>query len=132
MFQALRESPAWEIPAYEIIQYAENNAVDLIMMPTHGYGPFRSLLLGSTAAKVLHDAHCPVWTSAHIEETPLEARTEIHNILCAIELDTESSKLLRSPMNWRKHGRRSSNWFTPFPRTKRGLKSIWRGIIGPL
>jgi len=83
-------------PAYEIIQYAENNAVDLIMMPTHGYGPFRSLLLGSTAAKVLHDAHCPVWTSAHIEETPLEARTEIHNILCAIELDTESSKLLRS------------------------------------
>lgn len=55
-------------PAYEIVKYADENGVDLIMMPTHGYGKFRALLLGSTASKVLHDAHCPVWTSAHIEE----------------------------------------------------------------
>jgi nucleotide-binding universal stress UspA family protein len=83
-------------PAYEIIQYAEKNGVNLIMMPTHGYGKFRSLLLGSTAAKVLHDAHCPVWTSAHIEEIPVEARPEIHNVLCAIELAAETSELIRS------------------------------------
>ena len=83
-------------PAYEITQYAEKNAVDLIMMPTHGYGTFRSLLLGSTAAKVLHDAHCPVWTSAHIEQIPVEARTDIHNVLCAIELSAESVGLIRS------------------------------------
>lgn len=83
-------------PAFEIIQYAEKNGVDLIMMPTHGYGKFRSLLLGSTAAKVLHDAHCPVWTSAHIEEIPVEARTEIHNVLCAIELATETTELILS------------------------------------
>jgi nucleotide-binding universal stress UspA family protein len=83
-------------PAFEIIQYAEENGVDLIMMPTHGYGTFRSLLLGSTAAKVLHDSHCPVWTSAHIEEIPLEARTEIHNVLCAIELGAETVELIRS------------------------------------
>lgn len=83
-------------PAFEIIQYAEENAVDLIMMPTHGYGKFRGLLLGSTAAKVLHDAHCPVWTSAHVENIPPEARTEIHNILCAIELGTETVELIQS------------------------------------
>jgi nucleotide-binding universal stress UspA family protein len=83
-------------PAYEIAQYAEKNDVDLIMMPTHGYGPFRSLLLGSTAAKVLHDAHCPVWTSAHIEELPVEARTETHQILCAIEADAEAVELIRT------------------------------------
>jgi universal stress protein A len=83
-------------PAFEITQYAEENGVDLIMMPTHGYGTFRSLLLGSTAAKVLHDSHCPVWTSAHIEEIPLEARTEIHNVLCAIELGAETVELIRS------------------------------------
>jgi nucleotide-binding universal stress UspA family protein len=83
-------------PAFEIVQYAEENGVDLIMMPTHGYGKFRGLLLGSTAAKVLHDAHCPVWTSAHLDQIPLQARTEIHNILCAIELGTETVELIRS------------------------------------
>jgi nucleotide-binding universal stress UspA family protein len=83
-------------PAFEIVQYAEENGVDLIMMPTHGYGKFRGLLLGSTAAKVLHDAHCPVWTSAHLEQIPLQARTEIHNILCAIELGTETVELIHS------------------------------------
>jgi nucleotide-binding universal stress UspA family protein len=82
-------------PAFQIIQYAKDNQVDLIMMPTHGYGTFRSLLLGSTAAKVLHDAHCPVWTSAHIEQIPLAARTEIHNVLCAIELGAEGGELIR-------------------------------------
>ena len=83
-------------PAYEIAQYAQKNAVDLIMMATHGYGNFRSLLLGSTAAKVLHDTHCPVWTSAHIEEIPLVARTEIHTILCAIEVGAEAVELIRT------------------------------------
>jgi nucleotide-binding universal stress UspA family protein len=83
-------------PAYETVQYAEKHGTDLIMMPTHGYGPFRSLLLGSTAAKVLHDAHCPVWTSAHIEQIPEEARTEIHNILCAIELGAETVELIHT------------------------------------
>jgi len=83
-------------PAFEINQYAEDNGVDLIMMPTHGYGKFRGLLLGSTAAKVLHDSHCPVWTSAHIEQIPVEARTEIHNILCAIELGGETVELIQS------------------------------------
>ncbi len=72
-------------PAFEVAEYARENGVDLIMMPTHGYGPFRSLLLGSTAAKVLHDAHCPVWTSAHIENISPTAPTEIRNILCVIE-----------------------------------------------
>jgi nucleotide-binding universal stress UspA family protein len=83
-------------PAFQTIEYARENHVDLIMMPTHGYGTFRSLLLGSTAAKVLHDAHCPVWTSAHIEEISLQARTEIHNVLCAIELGAEGVELIRS------------------------------------
>ncbi len=83
-------------PAFEIVQYAEKNGVDLIMMPTHGYGKFRSLLLGSVAAKVLHDAHCPVWTSAHLEAIALEAHTEVHHILCAIELGGETVELMQA------------------------------------
>ncbi|MGA3187925.1 MAG: universal stress protein [Bryobacteraceae bacterium] len=80
-------------PAYEIIQYAGKNGVDLIMMPTHGYGPFRSLLLGSTVAKVLHDAHCPVWTAAHTENP--SAHSEIRNVLCALG-GSENVSLIRS------------------------------------
>lgn len=83
-------------PAFEIVDYAGKNDIDLIMMPTHGYGTFRSLLLGSAAAKVLHDAHCPVWTSAHKEEVPVEAHVDIHTILCAIELVPEAAGLIRS------------------------------------
>ncbi len=47
-------------PSASITTYAETHDVGLIMMPTHGYGKFRSLLLGSVTAKVLHDAKCPV------------------------------------------------------------------------
>ena len=43
-------------PATEIVRFAHNERVDLILMPTHGYGVFRRLLLGSVTAKVLHDA----------------------------------------------------------------------------
>jgi len=81
-------------PAFEIVDYAEKNGVDLIMMPTHGYGTFRSLLLGSVAAKVLHDAHCAVWTSAHTKD--FAGRTGIHSILCAIETGPGSVELLRA------------------------------------
>ena len=28
----------------------------------------RRLLLGSVTAKILHDAECPVWTAAHVDE----------------------------------------------------------------
>src|SRR5271157_1875198 len=42
-------------PARAIVEYAESEHIDLIMMPTHGYGPFRRLLLGSVTAKVLHE-----------------------------------------------------------------------------
>lgn len=36
---------------------------DLIMMPTHGHGPVRRFVLGSTTTKVLHDSDCAVWTA---------------------------------------------------------------------
>ncbi len=63
-------------PAEGILAYAKARAVDLIMMPTHGYGVFRSLLIGSVTAKVLHDAPCAVWTAAHTAEQRVEQRAE--------------------------------------------------------
>lgn len=44
----------------EIVRYAEQSSIDLIVVASHGYGPLRQLLLGSTAERVLHHAPCPV------------------------------------------------------------------------
>ncbi len=48
------------VAAREIVAYAKENAVDLIVMASHGYGPIRQILLGSTTERVLHHAPCPV------------------------------------------------------------------------
>ena len=70
-------------PGLKIVEFADANAVDLIMMPTHGFGLFRSLLIGSVTAKVLHDARCPVWTATHAEE---ERSLDMpRTILCAVD-----------------------------------------------
>jgi nucleotide-binding universal stress UspA family protein len=81
-------------PGQVIPDYAAREKVDLIMMPTHGYGSFRRFLLGSVTAKTLHDAHCPVWTSAHVLEAP-EPFAGYHTLLCAVDLTSNSLPLLR-------------------------------------
>ena len=44
----------------EIADYAGQVEAGLIIIPSHGRGPIRRLLLGSTADRVVHLAHCPV------------------------------------------------------------------------
>ena len=46
----------------EILHYAADNAIDMIVMGTHGRGPVEHLLLGSVAEKVVRKASCPVLT----------------------------------------------------------------------
>lgn len=76
-------------PEEVISHYAEEQGMDLIMMPTHGYGSFRSFLLGSVTAKVLHDAICPIWTGVHVEQiTPPSGKFE--NVMCAVDLTEKS------------------------------------------
>lgn len=82
-------------PATEIARYAEEHQVDLIMMPTHGYGNFRSLLLGSVAAKVLHDARCPVWTATHTQDPRLPEHLGCKNIMAAVDLTPETVAPIR-------------------------------------
>lgn len=47
-------------PAPAIVHYAQQNQIDLIVMPTHGRTGFTRLLLGSVAEEVLRHAPCPV------------------------------------------------------------------------
>jgi nucleotide-binding universal stress UspA family protein len=81
-------------PGAVITQYACSNNVNLIMIPTHGYGTFRRALLGSVTAKVLHDSALPVWTSAHAPEASHRAHPKPRYILCAIDLKPESRRTL--------------------------------------
>src|ERR1700756_672092 len=79
-------------PATEIAQTA-NKGFDMIIMPTHA-GFFRRMLVGSTVAKVLDSADCPVLTSRHTETIaprPLEHR----EWLCALGLGESSERVLR-------------------------------------
>jgi nucleotide-binding universal stress UspA family protein len=78
-------------PASRIVQKAHEANVNAILMPTHGYGPFRRFILGSTTAKVLHDADVPVWTGVHMADAA--ERTRIENILCAIDLGEASERV---------------------------------------
>jgi nucleotide-binding universal stress UspA family protein len=80
-------------PAEVIACYARQNAADLIMMPTQGYGAFRRMLLGSVTAKVLHDAACPVWTAAHDEE--IQPQAEWRRFLCAVDETARDAGLLK-------------------------------------
>jgi nucleotide-binding universal stress UspA family protein len=46
--------------ATEILDYAENNNVNLIVIGTKGGSTFKKILLGSVASSVLAHTHCPV------------------------------------------------------------------------
>ena len=82
-------------PANLITSFSQQNDVDLIVMPTHGYGKFRILLLGSVAAKVLHDASCAIWTAAHTEDPVQAKHIDCQSILCAVDLDRKYAALIR-------------------------------------
>ena len=49
-------------PFFEIVRYATEQSVDLIVIGTHGRGPIGHMLLGSVAEKVVRRAPCPVLT----------------------------------------------------------------------
>jgi nucleotide-binding universal stress UspA family protein len=81
-------------PVESIVEYVDKTGVDLVMLPSHGRGRFRSLLIGSVTAGVLHDVHCPVWTATHCDETP-PATAPYANVLCAVDLSHTAVEPLR-------------------------------------
>lgn len=77
-------------PSEVIRTLALHHKVDLVAMPTHGYGPFRRMLLGSLTAKVLHDLPIPVWTDAHSPDPSNRSHPLPRRILAAIDMKPES------------------------------------------
>src|SRR5690348_754718 len=85
--------------AVKIIECARERHVDLIMIPTHGLGVYRRLIIGSNTAKVLHDADCQVWTGVHLESAPPLESIACRRILCAVDLKPASARVLE----WAQH-----------------------------
>jgi len=66
-----------------IVQAAEEEKADLIMMPSYSL-TFYEFLMGSVTAKVLHGTERPVWTGAHAQGL-LRREFAIHSVLAAVE-----------------------------------------------
>jgi len=84
-------------PAHRIDVAIRERNVDLVVLPTHGHGLFRRLLLGSVTAKVLHDSAVPVLTGVHLEDKPPFASGRFERIACAVGIRERdhSEKALR-------------------------------------
>lgn len=57
-------------PAQELVDLAQREKVDLIVMGTHGRTGLSRLLMGSVAEEVVRKAPCPVFTLKQPTETP--------------------------------------------------------------
>ncbi|HEU0079035.1 MAG TPA: universal stress protein [Longimicrobiaceae bacterium] len=58
---AVREEVLWGgRPADEIVEFAEREWMDLVVIATHGHGALARALIGSTASSVARRAYCPV------------------------------------------------------------------------
>lgn len=65
-FRLRRELREGDPPA-EIVRFASEAEVDLVVMATHGYSGLTHALLGSVAERVVRKAPCPVLTVRHPE-----------------------------------------------------------------
>ncbi len=54
-------------PADEIVKFARENALDLVVVATHGRRGLRRLVLGSVAERVVRTAPCPVLAVRPVE-----------------------------------------------------------------
>jgi nucleotide-binding universal stress UspA family protein len=86
-------------PACKVVEYAHDHHVQVILMPTHGYGPFRRFILGSVTAKVLHDADCAVWTGVHLEQAPEFHSIQFQTIVAALDMGPQSRRTLEWAWN---------------------------------
>jgi universal stress protein A len=61
-------------PAQEILEYTREQAIDLIVIGSHGHGAFAQLLLGSVAERLIRHATCPVLT---VKATPVQPSADV-------------------------------------------------------
>lgn len=79
-------------PGEAIVRYAGDQAVDLVVMGTHGRRGVARALLGSVAAEVVRQAPCSVLTVRNDEPTP----SSIGRVLAPVDLSQYTEPLIRT------------------------------------
>ncbi|MEM1169008.1 MAG: universal stress protein [Cyanobacteria bacterium P01_H01_bin.35] len=59
-YQGINFTVAIRTPAPEILDYAQEKKVELIIIPSHGHTGIGRFLLGSVAERIVRYSHCPV------------------------------------------------------------------------
>ncbi len=72
--------------AHQLKLLADREGIDLVVLATHGRGPFRRFLVGSKTAKLIHDLECPVLTGAHLEDSRPFRPGPFRTVACALGL----------------------------------------------
>jgi nucleotide-binding universal stress UspA family protein len=75
-----------------ILQTAQREKADLIMMPSYGQA-FDEFLVGSVTPNMLNGIECPVWTDGRLEKLSAQKFT-IRNVLCGVDFEPRSQKSL--------------------------------------
>jgi len=83
-------------PGDVIDKVVQHQGADLVMLPTHGRGPVRRLLLGSVTAKVLHDISAAVWTDNGQKKLATPQDAPYKSILCAVDFSEEAEAVVRA------------------------------------
>ena len=80
-------------PAETIVAYAEDEAIDLVVMGTHGKRGLRRLLIGSVTEEVARTAPCPVFT-VRAADGHMPAR-KVRTILAPVDFSDASTLAVR-------------------------------------
>lgn len=83
-------------PVSAIAHTLNARKTDLIMLPTHGRGLVRRFLIGSIAAKLLHDLDCPIWTGVHAALVSHQPSLPYKSLVCAVDLNDEAPATMKS------------------------------------
>jgi nucleotide-binding universal stress UspA family protein len=79
----------------EIVDYAREQRIDLIVLGTHGLSGLEQLLIGSVAERVLHYAPCPVLTIPRTApDTSPERPVRFRHIVSAVDFSPASTQAL--------------------------------------
>ncbi len=87
-------------PVEAVLQAAQEEKADLVVMGTHGHGGLKHWMLGSVTENVLHASKTPVFTvrqkvHGFIDTTQTQSRPRIDRILCPCNLTVCAAQALQ-------------------------------------
>ena len=85
-------------PHEEIVSFAEENDIDLIVIASHGYGVLGQMMVGSVTAQTCHYSPCPVFCVKRKEHELLEpssGKLVVKNILVPVDFSSATDELLK-------------------------------------